>query len=176
MSKIPTDSQWEDLATRINNKADASSIPTVVQTTGSSTTDVMSQKATTWMIYNGGDTKKVQIGVNSGAVQNWDVAILGTANQEHAIAIGDSAAAEARGGIALGVGARVSTQGVFDVGLSGVGASTQSANGYNGSAYRLLSGLYDPQNAHDAATKGYIDSLVGDIEAALNAINNGGNA
>lgn len=52
MSKIPTDLQWEDLANKIKAKADASSIPTVVQTTGSSTASVMSQKAVTDIIGN----------------------------------------------------------------------------------------------------------------------------
>lgn len=138
----------------------ASAGPTVVQDTGSSETAVMSQKATTRMIYNGGNSTRVQIGANSGSPQNWSVAILGVTSQENTIAIGNAANATAKGAIALGMGASASTQGVFDVGLSGAGSSAQSNNGYNGSAYRLLTGLYDPQSAHDAATKGYVDTAV----------------
>lgn len=140
--------------------------PTVVQDTGSSETAVMSQKATTRMIYNGGNSARVQIGANSAASQNWDVAILGAVNQEHAIAIGAAATATAKGGIALGMGSNASTQGVFDVGLSNASTSAKADNGYSGSEYRLLTGLYDPQSAHDAATKGYVDnSLLGKQDA-----------
>lgn len=157
--------QFSDLATvatsgsyaDLNNKP---TIPSVVQSAGSSTTDVMSQKATTWMIYSGGDTKKVQIGANSAATQEWGVAIFGNTSQQGTVAIGSGAAATARGAVALGMGANASAQGVFDIGLSGAGHSAQSNNGYNGSEYRLLSGLYDPQNAHDAATKGYVDNSI----------------
>lgn len=138
----------------------------VKQTTGTSTTDVMSQNAVTGMIYNGGNATKVQIGANSAASQNWGVAILGVTSQENTIAIGNAASATAKGAIALGVGSNASTQGVFDVGLSNTSSSIQSANGYNGSAYRLLTGLYDPQNAHDAATKGYVDTAVAGAGAA----------
>ena len=40
-----------------------------------------------------------------------------------------------------------------------VGLFLPAGNGYNSSNYRLLTGLYDPQTAHDAATKGYTDSV-----------------
>ena len=38
---------------------------------------------------------------------------------------------------------------------------------------RRIVNVKDPVNAQDAATKGYVDGLVGDVESALDAINNG---
>lgn len=115
----------------------------VVQTTGTSTTDVMSQNAVTSMVFADPSTMlKVQIGTGAGAT--------GTV----ATAVGRSAAASGRGAIALGAGANASVQGQFDV-----SATNSANNGYNSSNYRLLTGLYDPQSDHDAATKGYVDSV-----------------
>lgn len=158
--------------------------PTVVQTTGTSTTDVMSQNAVTGMIYaDPGAKLRVQIGGSAGddggnnvvAIKGTveggsgtSAAIAGTirgssrysfaasggevkANSAGAIAIGQSATAQGIGTIALGRGAKATTQGQFDVG-------TINSNGYNNSNYRLLTGLYDPQSDHDAATKGYVDA------------------
>lgn len=149
--------------------------PTVVQTIGTSVSYVMSQDAATKMVYSNASRRKIKIGTSSaspgtdsigigagaGAIGNYNVVIGASTEISN-----DSVS----GAIALGYGAKASQKGQFDVStglLSGVG--------YNNSSYRLLTGLYDPQNAHDAATKGYVDGLVGDVEAALNAINNGGN-
>lgn len=41
-----------------------------------------------------------------------------------------------------------------------MGCGTKNTNiydGYNSTNYRIISGVHDPQNAHDAATKGYVD-------------------
>ena len=151
--------------------------PTVVQTTGTSTTDVMSQNAVTSMIFNDpGSYSNVAIGtgVSTSAYNNvvlgrnavggsLSVAIGGgvasslsaRATGNYTVAIGANSAASGPYSIALGSGSRATVQGQFDVGAS-------SNDGYNSSNYRLLTGLYDPQTAHDAATKGYVDnSLLG---------------
>lgn len=193
----------------------------VVQTTGTSTTDVMSQDATTKMVFENANDHRIKIGdgasTNSaGAVaigrgatatgfSSMAIGAAGTyatgqctialgqaaANKQGGVAIGIDAQAQGNGsiaiggyrgsndaafiqinkhgGIALGMGSQVTETGEMNIG------DRTSTYGYNNSAYRLLSGLYDPQNAHDAATKGYVDGLVGNVEAALNAINNGGN-
>ncbi len=166
-----------------------SSGPTVVQTTGTSTTDVMSQSATTGMVFSDPSAQtRVQIGSLSSA-SSWDAIAIGeraTASNGAAIAIGGGyqanmttlatglssiaigmrANASAQDSIAFGYGAMASAKGEMNIG-SNVG------NGYNSSGYRLLTGLYDPQSAHDAATKGYVDGIVGNIESALQIINNG---
>ena len=112
----------------------------ISQTTGTSQTEVMSQNATTSLVFADPSTKyRVQIGTGSSTTTN------------HGIAIGTDAMARAAGAIALGRGANAYTQGQMDIG------TFVTSQGYNSSNYRLLTGLYDPQSAHDAATKGYVD-------------------
>lgn len=142
--------------------------PTVVQTTGTSTTDVMSQNAVTSMIYADPSTEhRIQIAPNGSAGADYSVAIGRSASVSSAaqrgIAIGDSATASAVGSIALGMGSSASTQGEMNIGTYWTNA------GYNSSSYRLLTGLYDPQSAHDAATKGYVDTSVGTKQDELTA-------
>ena len=154
--------------------------PTVVQTAGTSTTDVMSQNAVTKMIYPNYSSSVMKaikiIGQSPSNVISGEVSIgygiTGAAGQESvgvgynavnggvkSVAIGNYARATANGSIAIGEGAYASTRGQMDIGTS---TSSQYATsyGYNGSAYRLLTGLYDPQSAHDAATKGYVDNSI----------------
>lgn len=190
---LNADGTWDEVASPI----------TIAQTTGQSTTDVMSQKAVTDELFYNNAKQKIQIGggadSNSGgnvssiaigsskAKNDCAIAIgrnasslagnsisLGrdsscTSSATNSMAIGRLSSATAMSAVALGVRATATQQGQFDI-------STGTENwGYNDSNYRLLTGLYDPQNAHDAATKGYVDGLVGNVETALNAINNGGN-
>lgn len=141
--------------------------PTVVQTTGTSTTDVMSQNATTSMVYADPNIRtRVQIGTRASASSNGNIAIGrdSSSTLDRGIAIGDNASSSASGAIALGAYSSASTIGVMDV-----GASTPSY-GYNNSNYRLLTGLYDPQNAHDAANKQYVDSAIAALEARVAAL------
>lgn len=207
--------------------------PTVVQTTGTSTTQVMSQNATTSMVYADPSAKKrikmgasatiisdstkvatsignrakatgansiaisgnkdydatasgttsimigrgsasntgsVAIGMATASGQNsicisadnttasgmYAVAIDGTVGGMGSVAIGvESSVATAAGSVALGACSSVTTKGTVGIG------TTNTNYGYNSSNYRLLTGLYDPQNAHDAATKGYVDANAG---------------
>lgn len=164
---------------------------TVVQTTGQSTTDVMSQKAVTDMVFAGGLTGKVQIGAgasvsaggNSSAIaigttasatglnntaigtsatasNSYSLAVgwNSTASNNNAVALGRKATASGQNSIAIGWNATATQQGQFDISLG-----TNQTAGYNSSNYRLLTGLYDPQNAHDAATKGYVDTKLGSL-------------
>lgn len=80
----------------------------------------------------------------------WNSAI---ANGVASIRIGGgSNPVSGQGAISLGYFTPLNTeQGKIEVG------STSTGYGYNNSNYRLLTGLYDPQDAHDAATKGYVD-------------------
>lgn len=198
----------------------AGSSVTVVQTTGTSQTDVMSQNAVTGSLYTintYADSPVYGVAIGDGAQSTnygnaaWGVAIgrnsktatnnngvggisIGSGNQafygitigrgsqvsgtanntrgaiaigagnsyfdgagavaEGAIAIGRSSGASQTGAIALGAHSSATHQGEMNIG------STNTTYGYNNSAYRLLTGLYDPQSAHDAATKGYVDNAV----------------
>lgn len=193
--------------------------PNVVQTTGTSTTDVMSQNAATKMIFQDPSTKKrVAIGPSAFNENDDSVAIgkgqilsmypgvaiggsgvnradtmggvtiasqrgrmgsggyyavlittSGEATGNRSTAIGPAVSSSGAGSIALGAYASASTQGEMNIGLSGGTATQQSNYGYNGSAYRLLTGLYDGQSAHDAATKGQLDAAVTTIDTALDA-------
>lgn len=170
---LKADGTWDTVGSSVN----------VVQTTGTSTTDVMSQNAVTSMVYDDpSEMEKVRIGKNTVANNRLSVAIGGNANRPDAakasavgaVAIGSyanvaapfsvglegSVASGANGGIALGWGSSATSKGQFDV------STTNPSYGYNNSNYRLLTGLYDPQSVHDAATKGYVDnSLLGKQDA-----------
>ena len=169
--------------------------PTVVQTTGTSTTDVMSQNAVTSMIFadpatqykikigagtstsEGSDAieighnaaatkiKSIALGVGTSAAGNRSTAIGQASNVEvdNALAVGGAGVRYgSNSGVAIGYAAEV---GVNKPGAIALGAysspsatgemnigSSNTACGYNSSNYRLLTGLYDGQSAHDAAT------------------------
>lgn len=113
----------------------------VVQTTGNSTTAVMSQKAATDMVYQDSNSRaKIRLGYNAAA------------NGSSSVSIGSNSNAGAAGSVAIGAFSNSYTPGVMDIG------STNTQYGYNSTNYRLLSGVHDPVNAHDAATKGYIEA------------------
>lgn len=209
-AQIVTDAGTGDLAIEWAEVGGGSSV-VIVQTTGTSETDVMSQKAATSMIYAdpnlrnrikigqgantgigdnaieiGHDTKALSLrSVSLGSdakVENWssDSIALGPSSQvntaEHAVAIGYSSYVNAEKGLALGRGATVnhsfgvalgagsatSAQGEINVGTG----SLYTTKGYNNSNYRLLSGLYDGQGAHDAVTVGQINNLIDAINTA----------
>lgn len=168
--------------------------PTVVQTTGTSTTDVMSQNATTGIVFaDPSYQKKIRIGsgsevdstdyplaigynakangrgaiaigsylssetVRTKATHELSIAIGGNtqATNYNAIAIGHYSRASGQNSVAIGIASEATQKGEFNI-----GASRDPGRGFNNSNYRLLSGVYDPQSAHDAATKNYTDNLV----------------
>lgn len=141
----------------------------VVQTTGTSTTDVMSQNAVTSMVYADPATRNnVKVGRNTSATGYYSVAVGFQANAQgnNNVAIGRSANVDslATNAVAIGEYSFASTKGQFDISALGNGSS--ATEGYNNSAYRLLTGLYDPQSNHDAATKGYVDTAVASVGVA----------
>lgn len=182
--------------------------PTVVQTTGTSQTDVMSQNATSSMVFADPSTReKIQIGDGSSA------------GGTNSISIGKNAIASTQDGIYIGRSYNPSTNGAFgsrsicvgynsscdsnsaiSIGQSSgtlagyevsLGSNAKSANsqcvgsvnlgayskctragevnvgtgtsgiGYNSTDYRVIGGVHDPVDAHDAATKGYVDAHSG---------------
>lgn len=176
----PTTYTWEALG--------GGSSVNVVQTNGTSTTDVMSQKAVTDLLFHNNLTQKVQIGsgADSSFTGNGSAIAIGSSSRAAAnntIAIGTTASALASDTITLGrdsssaasatnsvaIGRLSSATGENAVAIGARATATQKGQfdistgtfawGYNNSNYRLLTGLYDPQSAHDAATKGYVDAI-----------------
>lgn len=172
---------------------------TVVQTTGTSTTDVMSQDATTSMVYADPATlTKVQIGINAESRGNNSVVIgnsasddsannsviignvahCGAANQYDVIALGNLSSVEShssisigrsakvgvnlQGGIALGAYSTVTRKGELNIGTS------WNATGYNNTLYRIIGGVHDGQDAHDAVTVEQVNATIDAINTALN--------
>lgn len=135
---------------------------TPVQTTGTSTTDVMSQKAVTSMVFADPSTKtRIRIG-NSGSAGGTNAISIGTGANvgdfgNYGLALGSQTRANAQYSVAVGSGASATTKGQFDIGTS----HSSATGGYNNSAYRLLTGLHDGQSAHDAATVGQITPTTG---------------
>ena len=98
--------------------------------------------------------------------------VIGNTAEAHgtsAVSIGTYANASAGRGIAIGESAEVTTGASFSVALGAgskvtqqgevsIGLVSGSTYGYNDSNYRLLTGLYDGQNDHDAATYGQVVS------------------
>lgn len=190
--------------------------PTVVQTVGTSQTDVMSQNATTGMVY--GDPSTLQLikigsGANAGSRSS---------SQDGRIAIGKSATATGHASnIAIGNGVSVTSTSSKSIGIGGsttkndtiiiggigrnqdgdknvvigslaeVGANyhescvalgyhatcTRSGEvnvgagsttkGYNSTSYRVIGGVHDGQEAHDAVTVGQVNSVIDAINTAL---------
>lgn len=90
---------------------------------------------------------------------------------EGALALGaNTYISSKKGAVALGAYASPSSDGEVNIG------STSTSYGYNSSNYRLLSGVYDGQNAHDACTKGQLDTAVGNVESILQTLNSGNGA
>lgn len=137
------------------SSASTNLIPSVVQSTGTSQTDVMSQNAVTSMVYADPSTKKkVQIGEGALAsgTDGTAVGYSASAGASNSVAIGKSSSSGFIGSVALGAGSAPSASGVVSI-----GDDLWQTLGYNSSQYRLLTGVYDPQSSHDAATKGYVD-------------------
>ncbi len=167
--------------------------PTIVQTTGTSQTDVMSQVATSQLIYPSGYeatknrivigsgasvtsttyTGQIAIGVNAKSFNDSAIAIgsgsiASGSNPYHwgLIAIGTGAASDSLGGVAIGYGAKSNYQysvalgaeskprerGVVDVSTSTYNHGYQGTNDQSRTDYRVISGVHDGEQLHDAAT------------------------
>lgn len=174
------------------DSAGGSSI-TVETTPGISTTNPMTQLATTSLVYrvdsNSYSDNAIKIGGQSSANGVNPVAIGHSANAQgnYTVAIGDYAAARghtqvsigantslgisAAGSVAIGYNATFNSGVKHAIALGSnskanytgemnIGTPGSSGNGYNNSDYRLLTGVYDGQSAHDAATKGQLDNAI----------------
>ena len=141
--------------------------PTVVQTTGNSTADVMSQDATTGMVFRDKSAKyQVQIGNNSNAsgTQATAVGSVSTASGISGVALGGNCQATAQNSVAFAQG-QATTQGEFNVGTS----YKWEDGGYKGTAYRVIRDVHDGEQAHDAVTVGQINALIDAINTATSS-------
>lgn len=137
---------------------------TVVQTTGTSTTDVMSQNAASSMVFaDPGTDYKIEIGGGASATGTASVAIgrSATVGAANSVAIGYNANTAYTNSVAIGRNAKATLNGEFHI-----GSGTQS-NGYLNTSYRLLTGVYDGQSAHDAVTVGQVNATIDAINTAL---------
>lgn len=167
---LKADGTWDTAGSAIN----------VVQSPGTSRADAMSQYAATKLVYpdysstvlkaikitgsTSSSAHSEEVTIGYGVSANAGRAAVGVGyqannNGNRSVAIGNYARATADGSIAIGEGAYASTRGEMNIGTS-TSASYGTSYGYNDTAYRLLTGLYDPQNDHDAATKGYVDNSI----------------
>jgi hypothetical protein len=163
-------------------------IPDVVQSTGTSTTDVMSQNATTSMVFQDPSTRKrVQIGDSSSAGTN-GTAIGSSAYADtfgvsigndsrgsvESVVIGRSAVCLSRYGVAIGNSTNISSNaGRYSVAL-GWGARTSRKGevnvgtgfdnyGFNDTKYRVIGGVHDGIDTHDATTVGQVNTRLGGL-------------
>lgn len=221
--KVATESQWADLASRVKAKADATDVPDVVQTTGTSTTKVMSQNAVTNAVNAIGGTRRA---TSSGwsTTNPLDYASAFTyadglplrgatfpagddlGDTPHYVGIGADPAETAvhgamgfhpyfletvvlddgTGTTGVTTGARIALHEEVAA-VTGSTAPTTATVGYSigqlyldkttGRTYILTAISNTTPSVYtwqELVTKDYVDSLVGDIESALNVINNGG--
>lgn len=136
--------------------------PTVVQTTGTSQNDVMSQNATTSMIYADPSTRhQIQIG-NSADSRGAESIAIGykakPALNAGSIAIGANTTVSALYSTAIGYNAQATRKGEFNVGSGGY-----ASYGYNNTPYRVIGGVHDGVDAHDAATYGQLNTRLGGL-------------
>lgn len=164
----------------------AGSSVNVVQTTGTSTTDVMSQNATTSMVFEDPSTKQtvqigsgatsgrysesVSIGRNAVAYGSESVCIgkgagLRTPSTvQQFVALGFAAGQEmsdATGSVSLGAYSKATRKGEVNIG------SRTTDYGYKSTNYRVLGGVHDGQEAHDAVTVSQVNSVIDNINSAL---------
>lgn len=99
-----------------------------------------------------GDGASVAVGASSSTGGAYSVAL-----GNHSIT--DSNAAYS---VALGHDSKTTMQGEV-----GIGLTSRSTYGYNNSPYRLLTGLYDGQSAHDAVTVEQVNATIDAINTAL---------
>lgn len=116
----------------------------------------------------------IAIGYNAKNYQNYTICIGRDAktSADYSVAIGYYAGGNnySRLGVCVGSNATIGQGVSYSVALGAYAKATVSGEvnigtgtetvGYNSSNYRLLSGVYDGQGSHDAATKGQLDNAI----------------
>lgn len=186
--------QWYEKTATGGGGGDA---PTVVQTTGTSTTDVMSQNAVTSMVFADPGTNErillgntatntspgsVVIGKGASSSQSSGEVVIGKGahayNGDRCIVIGEVAnsGSNCLKGVALGYFANVGTNS-YSVALGSEAVTSRSgevnigtgtnSHGYNNTNYRVIGGVHDGQLAQDAVTVNQVNSVIDAINTAL---------
>lgn len=141
-------------------------IPELSQSTGNGTNVVMSQNATTGMIFKDPLYRtKVAIGDGTDVRGNNSIGIgyrATTSTFGNSVAVGPSTTTSQQYSVALGYYATATRQGEVNI-----GSGNYSAYGYNNTKYRVLGGVHDGQEAHDAVTVGQVNSVIDAINTAL---------
>lgn len=161
---LNSDGSWKEApATKLYNSG------------GNNTDGAITQKAATGLIYiNSDPLSSICIGPNASGGLN-TISIGSNAKARYgSLAIGNNATAgsqsmvflysiaigmnsnstSAPGSVALGANAKATRRGEVNIG------DDVGAYGYNNTNYRVLGGVHDPVDAHDAATKNYVDGKV----------------
>lgn len=130
-----------------------------------------------------GNTYNVTIGyrTNCTGISNVNIgwqADSSTANG-YCTTVGGSANSWSSYGTAIGSDARVLSNNLGSVALGADSRTTRAGEvyvgpnntsfGYNNTKYRVIGGVHDPIDAHDAATKGYVDANAGGAKALTTA-------
>ena len=171
----------------VDNKIQSSSSSiNVVQTTGTSTTDVMSQNAVTHMYDN------ISIGVNSTLTNNTpgeiskSIAIGGQSealsnNNGPSIAIGYNVKTLSPNSVAIGHDADVVEGAGNSVAIGSFSRATEdsvvsfgSGTGDDNTTYRRLVNVDDPTSEYEAANKKYVDGLFNQLNTKTIPISQGG--
>lgn len=182
--------RWNASTNQFDYVGEAGGGVNVVQTIGSSTTDVMSQDATSKLVFNGGSYPlAIRIGNenNTNAMDTISIGAFNTVRNNGSISIGANASAYAGGSVVIGdhavahnnggiaLGSYASTGvGNYNIAIgNGAGAdsgrsgivsfkksSTWKYNSYNHTGYMVLAGVHDGVEANDAATVGQLDGRV----------------
>ena len=124
----------------------------VVQSIGTSTTDVMSQNVTTLLVYPETNKRKIAMGNNA------------TASGDNSIAIGRDAYVLGGHSNSIAIGRKATTTRAGELNIG----SGDNLYGYNNTAYRVIGGVHDGQDAHDAVTVEQVNGVIDAINTALN--------
>lgn len=150
----------EDIDTYTKTEIDGK-LPNIVQTIGTSETDVMSQKAVTNNTCFGNGASAINGTISIGNDSK-------SSNQE-TVAIGNSATSSG-GGYGVSIGRSSSATGYMSVSLGAWSTATENSiisvgDGSTDTDYgtRRIVNVKDPINDQDAATKKYVDDKVSDI-------------
>lgn len=126
---------------------------------------------------NGDNTTNLQIGYSAASQsdsngQSLAIGRVASTASRDSVALGayTEIASNTTRSVALGAGAKPTRQGEVNIGIAS--AAIGLTNGFDGTAYRVIGGVHDPQLAQDAATKNYVDTLISALEARVIALEN----